>query len=135
MITTYDPKEGLPVAARGSMPAIEVPPLPPAEEEAVLEYLKLAKDVGLLWSLPYLSALIVEPSHIELGRSFAAAEERYAALGYQPISLKSLIHLAGYNRPLPDDEQFCQKLGKAEPVLAAPTVQRVLEELASKRRG
>lgn len=122
----YDPKRNSFVASKGEMPCLLIPDMPAEHFEIVSDYLSMGKQVGLLWSLPFLSAMIVRDEHLASARKFAELEEAYMQLGFRPISLAGFRDLAGYNRPLAFPDGCCVLAADCEsfpvPRLASETV-------------
>lgn len=134
-IHDYDPKNGTLVAAKGEMPSLLIPDLSSEQTRLVDQYLCTGKNFGLLWSLPYLSNLIVREEHLELAKKFAELERAYYEMGFRPISLVGFRDLAGYNRHLQAPDGVCCPLKEGEsPVFASAQVIRVLTELKLRRQ-
>lgn len=129
----YDPKTSTFVRARGTMPVLIIPDLPANELDIVQDYLTAGKDFGLLWSLPFLSALIVTDEHLDAAGRFGELEHRYQELGYQPISLAGFRDLAGFNKSFSGEDGVCVPLNEgAEAIFASDTIIRELTRLQSR---
>lgn len=115
----FDPKAGTISSVTTPMPTIKLPNLSDRKLRVVQAYLVAGKKVGYKLSLLSLASALmsVEESLLD---DFARCEREYVALGYRAIDAVALMGLAGWNRPLPADQQPCtaRKPGEQEKLYA-----------------